>query len=234
MAPRSFYAGAMIRVAGVDACKQGWVAVLVTAGTVRDVVVGEAFAPLVDALGSLDVIAVDIPIGMPTTPPRRADIEARKLVGRRAASIFSTPPRAVVEAATYPEALETSRRRYGRGVSVQSYRLRTKLLDVDRRVRAGADIHEVHPEVSFRAMAGSPLAFSKRSWNGQMQRRKLLAGAGLVIPDELSDAGAVAVDDVLDAAAVAWSAARIAAGTATPIPDPPDRDEHGRAVAIWY
>jgi predicted RNase H-like nuclease len=38
---------------------------------------------------------------------------------------------------------------------------------------------------------------------------------------------------VVDAAVVAWSARRIAAGTASSLPDPPE-DSDGRAVAIWY
>jgi predicted RNase H-like nuclease len=43
----------------------------------------------------------------------------------------------------------------------------------------------------------------------------------------------VAADDVIDAAACAWTASRIAAGTAVPLPDPPeDFPGHG-SVAIW-
>ena len=103
-------------------------------------------------------------------------------------------------------------------------------------------MYEVHPEVSFHALAGRPLAASKRQWNGQMERRALLAGVGIRIPDALGEAGTVAVDDILDAAAAAWSAGRIASGGGglTPIAArarrrwPPDRDDAGRPIAIWY
>jgi Protein of unknown function (DUF429) len=44
---------------------------------------------------------------------------------------------------------------------------------------------EVHPEVSFAALAGRPLRNSKRSWNDQMEQRRLLASAGIELPDEL-------------------------------------------------
>jgi predicted RNase H-like nuclease len=65
-----------------------------------------------------------------------------------------------------------------------------------------------------------------------MERRRLLAEAGIELPDELS-AGQAAADDVLDAAIAAWSAARRARGEAVPLPpDPPVQD--GRPVAIWY
>jgi predicted RNase H-like nuclease len=65
-----------------------------------------------------------------------------------------------------------------------------------------------------------------------MERRRLLATAGIELPDELS-AGQAAADDVLDAAIAAWSATRKARGEAVPLPpDPPM--ENGRPVAIWY
>lgn len=223
----------MVRVAGVDACKQGWVAVLVDDDQVEDILTFASFRPLLSSLSDRDAIGVDIPIGMPQTATRRADREARRFVGSRAPSVFDTPPRAVLEAPTYEEARNISLSKYGRGVSAQSYRLREKLLDVDR-ARSGHPIFEVHPEVSFCGLAGKPLAHNKRSWNGQMLRRRLLMGAGLALPDELDDAAAVAVDDVLDAAVVAWSAMRIARGAAISIPEPPEDDERGDPMAIWY
>jgi predicted RNase H-like nuclease len=91
---------------------------------------------------------------------------------------------------------------------------------------------EVHPEVSFREMAGAPLEHAKRSWNGQMERRRLLAGGGIELPDDLGSLGPVPPDDVLDAAAAAWSANRIADGVARAFPNPPQRIGD-RDVAIW-
>jgi predicted RNase H-like nuclease len=56
----------------------------------------------------------------------------------------------------------------------------------------------------------------------------------LVIPDVLEAVGMVPADDVLDAAAAAWSAQRIARGEAKSLPSPPEEDERGREIAIWY
>jgi predicted RNase H-like nuclease len=86
-------------------------------------------------------------------------------------------------------------------------------------------------EVSFAALACRHFRYSKRSWNGQMERRRLLAAAGINLPGELS-AGQAAADDVLDAAIAASSAARKARGEATPLPPDP-RVQDGRPVAIW-
>ena len=78
---------------------------------------------------------------------------------------------------------------------------------------------EVHPEVSFAEMGGRPVAWSKRTWRGQHERRRLLAAHGLAVPDELGPLGEVSpADDILDAAAVAWTALRVARGQAFSLP----------------
>jgi predicted RNase H-like nuclease len=103
-------------------------------------------------------------------------------------------------------------------------------LEVDA-YRGDPRIFEVHPELSFAEMAGGPLV-SKKTWNGVMRRRALLAANGIELPDELPTAGRVPIDDVLDAAAVAWTTARIARETARCLPEnPPIQD--GRSIAIW-
>jgi predicted RNase H-like nuclease len=95
-------------------------------------------------------------------------------------------------------------------------------------------VYEVHPEVSFRAMKGSPLGQRKKTWNGLLERVRLLADAGIHIPDELP-CGTAAPDDVVDAAAAAWSAGRIACGEACTLPDGADADLRMlRKELIWY
>jgi len=58
-------------------------------------------------------------------------------------------------------------------------------------------------------------------------RRRLLKGAGIVLPEKL---GALPLIDVLDAAAAAWSAARYARGEARSLPEGATE----RIGAIWY
>lgn len=86
-------------------------------------------------------------------------------------------------------------------------------------------MQEGHPEASFRALAGSPLRYAKRTWNGQMLRRQLLATAGIQLSDDLLEAGLVPPDDVLDAAAMAWTARRVAAGISETLPADPTHTE---------
>ncbi len=215
----------MTLVAGVDASRGGWVAVVVDAGHFADSLSATTFAQLLGSLKDASAVAVDIPIGLPNEGVRAADVAARTFVGPRRSSVFPTPPRAALVASTYAEA---------RGVlsslSAQSFALGKKILEVEACLEER--VFEVHPEVSFAALAGRPLRDSKRSWNGQMERRRLLASAGIELPEALT-AGQAAADDVLDAAIAAWSAARKDRGEAAMLPaDPPLQD--GRPVAIWY
>lgn len=227
--------GQQREVVGIDGCKAGWVGVVLHEGVFSRAVLAANFRDLLIAVPRATVVAVDIPIGLPTTT-RKADLEARRVVGARASSVFPTPPRVVVEAATYEEAGQRSRALIGRGISQQSFALAKKILEVEScRADAGAKLYEVHPEVSFWALAGTPLRAGKRSWTGQEERRALLEMAGIVIPTDLGRAGLVAAaDDVLDAAVAAWSGQRIASRQGRSLPDPPERDSIGRPIAIWY
>jgi len=223
-------------VVGVDGCPGGWVAILLSEGVVAGAAFAARFGELLAAIPAGALVAVDIPIGLPERGWRKADAAARQFLRGQASSVFSTPPRPVVEAATYQEANRRCRELTGQGLSRQAFALAGKILDVDRsRAQVGARLYEVHPEVSFRALATTPLQAGKRTWVGHLQRRVLLERAGIVVPADLGSAGHMAgVDDVLDAAVAAWSAQRIAAGIARSLPDPPERDTEGRAVAIWY
>jgi predicted RNase H-like nuclease len=223
-------------VVGVDGCAGGWLAIVLRGGAFAGAAFSPRFSDLLAAVPTNAVVAVDIPIGLSQSGWRKADAEARRFLRGRSSSVFSTPPRPVVQASTYEEANRRCRALTGQGLSRQAFALAQKILDVDQaRAGAGARLYEVHPEVSFRALAGMPLQAGKRTWTGYAERRVLLERAGIVVPVDLGSAGRMAgVDDVLDAAVAAWSAQRIARGEARCLPDPPERDPDGRSVAIWY
>jgi predicted RNase H-like nuclease len=203
---------------GVDAARGGWIAVALEDGRFAEAALERRFPALLERFPEAAVIGVDVPIGLPAPDARRrADLEARRVVGPRRASVFFTPSREALEVRTYGEA-----RAVAPSTSAQGWALRTAILDVarvdDERVR------EVHPEVSFVVLAGESLVFGKKTWNGQRERLRLLAGAGIELPDRL-DAGLVAADDVLDAAVAAWTATRIARGDHVTLPAEPEPGE---------
>jgi len=220
-------------VAGVDGWSKGWVAVVLQQGRFEEALQGPTFPGLLLRLQAASVIAVDIPIGPPDFGRRPADDAARRYLGRRGPCVFDVPARQVLEAPTYAAARNLSSSRFGRGLSVQSYALGTKILEVDACARGDPRIIEVHPEVSFAALAGQALKEKKKSWNGQMRRRQLLADEGITLPGDLGDAGLVPADDLLDAAAAAWTALRYSRGKARPLPEDTLADSPERQVAIW-
>jgi predicted RNase H-like nuclease len=203
---------------GVDAARGGWIAVALVDGRFGDAAFERRFPALLERFPEAEVFGVDVPIGLPDPGVRRrADLDARAIVGPRRSSVFFTPSRSALECPTYSAA-----RGVAPDTSAQAWALRTAILDVDR-VR-DPRVREVHPEVSFAVLAGEPIAFAKRTWNGQHLRRGLLAEAGIEIPHRL-DAGLVGADDVLDAAVVAWTATRIARGEHMTVPaDPRPRE----------
>lgn len=220
------------RVVGVDAAgKHGWIGVVIDG----DGFVGARLGTLrqiIDWAEPVEVIGIDIPIGHAGGHRRPADGEARAFIGPRASSVFNAPPVDALELEAYAAANELLAGRGAPKLSKQGWMLKPKMLETAAIAATDRRVHEVHPEVSFCEMAGQPLAWSKKGWNGLLLRRRLLADAGIVLPDVMAEVGTVVADDVVDAAAAAWSARRIATGTAATFPDPPETSG-GRPIAIW-
>ncbi len=220
-------------VLGIDGTKSGWVALRLNMETHH--VEGFTYKTLASAVRDhkdASVIAVDMPIGLPSFAnwPRRADIAARANVGPRRSSVFVVFPLETFHAESYAAAVDMCHAAARQGISRQAYALGPKILEVAEVVAEDDRIHEVHPEVSFATIRGAPLGYSKKTWAGFHERMRLLADQRLDVPAELGSAGLASVDDVLDAAAAAWSAARIAAGKASWMPEDAGESE----PRIWY
>jgi predicted RNase H-like nuclease len=228
---------AELAVTGVDACARGWVAVTLGPGALGPGTVSVAVAATLDALPLSGVTGIDMPLGLLAAGWRDADVLARRALGRRGVTVFAIPPRPVWECESYAEAGRLCRELTGKSFSVQAWGLRRKIDEADafrRRAAAtpdGARLYEVHPELSFTALAGAPLADSKHTAAGLAARRNLLAQAGIDVPLRVPGA---AEDDLLDAAAVAWSARRIAASKAVVLANPAQRADDGGEIAIRY
>jgi predicted RNase H-like nuclease len=223
-------------VTGVDACAGGWVAVTLRAPAAANpsgpLTAAVAVAPTLDGLSLEGIVGIDMPLGLIKDGWRVADVLARRALGRHGVTVFAIPPRPVWQQATYAEANRACRDLTGKGLSTQTWGLRRKLLEADTyRRESPARLHEVHPELSFAAIAGAPLAASKHTEVGLVMRRDLLARASITLPPKI--AGAVE-HDLLDAAAVAWSARRIAAAKAVTLTNPAQPADDGTEIAIRY
>ncbi len=226
-----------VAVTGVDGCAAGWVAVTLAGRAAGQLVIGVTVAATLDLLPLTEITGIDMPLGLLGAGWRDSDLLARRALGRRGVTVFAIPPRAVWECQSYAEANRLCRELAGQGLSVQAWGLRRKIAEADQFRRGvatatgGVRLYEVHPELSFAALAGAPLPDSKHTPAGLAVRRDLLARVGITLPPKVAGA---AVDDLLDAAAVAWSARRIATGTAVTLANRDQPADDGTEIAIRY
>ena len=207
------------RIAGVDGCRRGWVV------ATEDGVVGVA-STIADVLAlDVDVVAIDMPIGLPDAGQRACDVDARRELGARRASVFATPVRACLAAASYEDALARHRAADGRGLSRQAFNLLAKIRELDA-IGPDRRLHESHPELAFARLLGHVPVHSKRTAAGRAER---LLALQLDAPPTCPGA---AVDDVLDALALVHTARHIAEGTAVRLGDGAC-DRRGIPMAVW-
>ncbi|MGA3118260.1 MAG: DUF429 domain-containing protein [Syntrophobacteraceae bacterium] len=231
----------MSLICGVDGCRAGWIAVF------KDLDAGDVFWDVFPTFVQLasntpapQIIAVDIPIGLPDRGPRDCDFEARKKLGRRGCCVFPAPIRPVLDAKSYKEACQVQFDAEKKKMSRQAWSIVPKIREVDTLLRENPElrsrIREVHPEVSFFYMnRHSPLADSKKTEAGQAQRLNLLhpsfgtfLNSTLLARKQLG----CARDDILDAFAALWTTERIVRGTASRIPNLPRVDSFGLSMEI--
>ena len=229
---------------GVDGCRAGWIAIALDERGAHSHLVASSIAE-VARRHPAGLLLVDIPIGLrdAEADERRCDLEARALLGPRGSSVFPAPCRAAIGLSTYREASAENHRRTGRHLSKQSFSIAPRILDVEEYLRqswaSGPVIREMHPEVCFWALAGRPMAHSKRTAEGAAERilvlTRHLPSAG-AIADEVARAHrktALTRDDVIDALAGAVTARLGESGLKT-LPATPELDGRGLRMEIVY
>ena len=237
-------------VLGADGCRAGWVVARLALDDDKAAAdIAPDFATVLKRAQKARMIMVDMPIGLAEDGPRACEREARALLKPlRHSSVFSSPRRPMLDFETYAEANAWGKARQraatgaeqGGGLSKQAWMIAPKIREVDAAIapRHQARLGEAHPEVAFWRLNGEkPCRFSKRTREGQDERRALLRRGG-VEPDALLDrirdiAGRGAgVDDVLDACAIALTAKARLAGKAVRLGDGA-RDRRGLRMEIW-
>jgi predicted RNase H-like nuclease len=206
-----------VRVAGADVWKGKWIAIALSDGGFEGSYVASSISALVEQLGDVERIGIDIPIGLPRAGESRAcDRLAADFVGPRRASVFSTHCAEVLGAETLQAANAIAKANAWPGISAQSYALRKRIFEVANVAVEDDRIFEVHPEVSFaEANGGMPMRAPKASWDGLIERLDVLKHQGVELGHPIGPGGAAGTDDVVDAAIASWTANRLALGTAT-------------------
>jgi predicted RNase H-like nuclease len=231
-----------MKVVGVDGCRGGWVAVCWDVGQASiQPRKHDSLADLIASYADADAIGVDIPIGLSSAGSRTCDMAARRVLGRgRSSSVFPAPHPDILHASTYQEAGEWSRARIQKGVSQQTFAIFDKIAEANSTITMELQdrVFEVHPEVSFWALAGASMIHPKDHLAGYLERKTWLEAAlGVAIPDR-TDAFKLArpakPDDILDATVAAWTAKRVVDGVAGRLPAKPERDARGLRMEIVY
>ncbi len=229
---------------GVDACKKGWFAVSMGTDNRFKIGIFETIADFWKSLKGNALILIDIPIGLPTGGKRQCDVEARRLLRKRASSVFPVPCRQAIHATSYQEACKINQKILGVKLSVQTWNISGKIREVDDWLRkdkkARQCVRESHPEICFWALAGGrPMSHYKKSERGSTERLNLLKRIHPATESIVDTAlegfprKYLARDDILDAVALADTAS---AGTNTlvSIPENPPRDSLGLPMEIVY
>ena len=233
-------------VSGVDGCPAGWIAVHWDGGASARAELFESFAGVLRS--QAEVIAVDMPIGLPSLDwrgGRPCEVLARNQLGARQSSVFAIPSRAAVMEKDYDRARETNLLHSDppKSVGRQSFALFEKIREIDRVItpELQSRVFETHPELAFWALNdGKALGLAKKIKSrphpeGLALRRELLRKNGFPIDTlKVGDwpRSKVGEDDILDACACAWSAMRIFRGEHFTLPPEPVRDGHGLRMEI--
>jgi predicted RNase H-like nuclease len=209
-----------VAVLGVDGWRGAWVGARLDGRAVELLALPDAAAVL--AVPDVEVVGIDMPIGLSDDGVRLCDVEARRRLGRAGSSVFPTPVRAVLATDDYAEARALSRAATDppRAPSAQSFQLVRAIRSLDDALGDPPTdrVVEVHPELAFRALDPA-VRDPKGTARGMAQRLAALRTVMDVDAALLDAPPRVPAVDALDACAAAWSARRIDDGTAECVGD---------------
>lgn len=231
---------------GVALSDDGWVAVAFD---------GEGFdhADVFDGIGGVWAayedraarILVGVPIGLVEEgeAERPCEVAAREVLGPQASAVFTPPVREAARKRRYPAANRVTERKTGAALSERAFAVSDAIVAVDELLGEVAEarsvIAEAHPELCFRAFAGTVLEHDKETAAGYGERLRALATFDRDAPPvvqrtaEGTAGHAVAVHDVVDAVALAYTAAP-GPGSLRTLPADPPTDATGLPMAFVY
>jgi len=215
---------------GVDGTRGGWVYCFMEELKIVDIKFFERFVFFPEPT------LVDIPIGLPKDRGRTCDRMARKLLSKRAPSVFTVPCREAVYQDTYEKALEINRAILQKGFSKQFWNIVQKVREVDELMKnnekARGLVRESHPELCFLGICGRILK-SKHEKAGLEERFEIL---GRYIPDvrkkliRISKKLKIPLNDLIDATVLSLSLSF----ELSSIPEKTEYDEYGIPMQIHF
>lgn len=241
------------RVCGVDWAGDAWLAVVLEGGRYVESRLATNFSSLWAASEELDLVLVDVPIGLPEDEDSRRRRQAVDSLARqvtdRPSSVFPVPARQAARVAddggSYETVAERNENAINAGLNRQSYHIAAGIGAVDRVLqtsdRARGIVREAHPEVCFRGLQGRPLQHSKQTAAGVGERLVALEALHAnppalfetVTADLVGRSTTVTTDDVVDALGLAVVAAA-PADERHELPTDPPSDPTGLPMEMVY
>lgn len=230
---------------GIDGCRYGWFVVKINQQDWK--------IELIKNINDLKIedkitkqIIIDIPIGLPNRDlkARECDIIARKLLGKRASSIFSAPIREILNAENYKTACSINKEFTGKKISLQTWNLIPKIKEIDnflmKNKRYITVFNESHPELVFWFLNGKKdLINNKKSNDGILERLNILSKYDSRVFEIYNLAlrkylrKDVKKDDIIDAIALALTA-YLSNNNLNGIPIKPEKDNFDIEMKIVY
>ncbi len=242
---------------GIDACHSGWIMIVFDKSDHR---FSYSFSATFSALfanhktgKAYSRFLVDMPVGLPPAKnagdarmgQRSCDMQARKILGKKHASIFNPPCRQALAEKNYDSASATNYRMTGKKISRQSWNIVPRIKEVDEYLQkhrqADSFILESHPEIAFQKLnLHIPLQYSKKSTEGIQERLAILSKympeAKTVFMQVVSDKtlrGKVRKDDIVDALVLCVLNYQQGSNLYN-ITDEDQEDEMGLRMGIWW
>ncbi|WP_299268100.1 DUF429 domain-containing protein [Halorientalis sp.] len=190
-------------------------------------------------------ILVDVPVGLleGAEVPRPQEQAARAVLGPRADAVTDPPVREAARKRRYPAAAHVTKRKTGHDLSRTAFERSDAIVALDDLLQEVSEaqpvIAEAHPEVCFRAFAGTTLSEDPAAAAGYAERMRALATFDRDAPPVVQSAAeataghAVAVADVLNAVALGYTA-QPGPGSVRTLPADPPTDPTGLRMGLAY
>ena len=237
---------------GVDGCHAGWIVVSCDSQLCfQSAELKEDIQEILDYTRGAALTLIDIPIGLKDRelPGRRTcDVEGRKILGKRAFSVFTAPQREALKAETWEGekgASNINKEICGMGLSKQTWGIMKKIASVDSvlvsNVSLQSRLRETHPEVCFWSLNNrQEMKDPKTSVQGLGERLDVLARLSQNANEfynriknqyKVKD---VSSDDIVDAMAAALTARLSERYGIQTLPQTPEIDSHGLRMEIVF
>lgn len=219
---------------GIDGCKGGWIAAILDKHGLK-MEKHQILENLVMTHPDFSECLIDMVIGLQEKKEEiRPDSYARKIISKRASTIFPAPCRQAIYADTVAEKYDLNQKILGKKFTPLTLGIMPKMREVDEFLEKYPNyknvLKESHPEVCFSRLLGETIMTKKNSVEGIEERIKILSRFVPIDREYLlakEKEFKCSMDDLLDAICLAVAGVLVQDGKCERVPEEPMRDARG-------